>query len=341
MPFLDAALAFALTMLAVSTASGQLLDLGRKIFNRRSANLEKMLTAFCEEELAPVVEREMNRLSDRTDEKVREVLGAATRVMARSGAGPLLGVETGASVGRGTSKIERLSTSDLVERVKRSELGAHLLRELNDEAEVVFEQIGERWDRAGEAATESFRKRSGWWASLAALLLALTINVDSWYILDSYMNDRALTADVVAQFDSVRSSAADAMARIAAADSSMAEIEAALGTDSLAARRALDELTADFQATAASVNRLEDSGLPVGWTEFPYACVGTAAGGPTSAACATEHGRQLWKWVVGIALTAILAGLGAPFWYDTVSGITQLARAVRGPKGGGGGQAGT
>jgi hypothetical protein len=30
-------------------------------------------------------------------------------------------------------------------------------------------------------------------------------------------------------------------------------------------------------------------------------------------------------WILGILLTGVLAGLGAPFWYDTVVGISRIA----------------
>jgi len=35
------------------------------------------------------------------------------------------------------------------------------------------------------------------------------------------------------------------------------------------------------------------------------------------------------RWAIGIVLTALLAGLGAPFWYDAVSSISRVARASR------------
>ena len=35
-------------------------------------------------------------------------------------------------------------------------------------------------------------------------------------------------------------------------------------------------------------------------------------------------------WILGIVLTAFLTGLGAPFWHDTVSGLSQLGQRLRG-----------
>lgn len=71
MPFLDAALAFALTMLAVSTVAGQLLDLARKALGLRARRMREMLEDFFASELRPVIDREMSRPSNRMDNEVR------------------------------------------------------------------------------------------------------------------------------------------------------------------------------------------------------------------------------------------------------------------------------
>ena len=37
-------------------------------------------------------------------------------------------------------------------------------------------------------------------------------------------------------------------------------------------------------------------------------------------------------WLLGVLLTAVLAGLGAPCWSDTASGIARLAQKTRSGK---------
>jgi len=62
MPILDAALAFALTMLVVATAVTQIVGLLRNTAKLRNAELQKMLPEYFNKELKPVVDRELNRV---------------------------------------------------------------------------------------------------------------------------------------------------------------------------------------------------------------------------------------------------------------------------------------
>ena len=32
------------------------------------------------------------------------------------------------------------------------------------------------------------------------------------------------------------------------------------------------------------------------------------------------------KWILGIVLTGLLAGLGSPFWYDAVAGLSRVVK---------------
>jgi hypothetical protein len=288
-----------------------------------------------------VVEREMHRLSTRIDDKVREEIQAAAAKLQARWSHTFVGahlVDDEKMFDRNMMKsLENVSTEELIERLKRSELGEKLLQNLGDGADRVFKELGTRWDHAGKAASASFRANSGKWATLVALLLALTMNIDSWFILDSYLNDRQLTASVVAQLDEIQAAADSTRVRMARTDSLLAV------ADSLpegAGAIDWDELTESFAATSAAVNGLEDAGLPLGWGRYPHACAGRAASA-AGRSCAQDMDRALWKWFLGILLTGLLAGLGAPFWYDAVNGITRAARAGRGggtpapPAGGG------
>ena len=70
MLFLDAALAFALTMLVVETAVTQIVSLLRTTANLRRDKLQKMLTEYFNNKLNPVVKRELNRVNKKVTSDV-------------------------------------------------------------------------------------------------------------------------------------------------------------------------------------------------------------------------------------------------------------------------------
>lgn len=291
MPILDAALAFALTMLVVATVVTQLLNAARKLTKIRQKRMREMIEDFFGKELRPVVDRELLRLSDRIDEagrKALEELPGGNEIIA---AFPE------------SEELVHVSTQELLERLKRSDLGSKLLTHLNDEAQGVFDELGRRWELVGERFTESYRMHSRRWTMAVAGLLALAVNIDSLQVLDSYLTNRHLTDAVTAQL-SVIVEAAD-NAELAAADAS--------------------DPVADLTALRDEMERLSQAGFPIGADHFPHAClVGSDAG---RADC--EARMSLWgwtTWILGVLLTALLAGLGAPFWYDAVAGISKAAK---------------
>ncbi len=52
----------------------------------------------------------------------------------------------------------------------------------------------------------------------------------------------------------------------------------------------------------------------------------------------TDNWLDWVMWALGVTLTAVLAGVGAPFWYDTLTGLARVAKRRSGGEGGGAGQ---
>jgi hypothetical protein len=297
MPILDAALAFALTMLAVATLVTQTVNLGRSFLKVRQSNMRRMLEQYFREELGPVVERELKRLSGRVDPQVGDSLRASASAAAVVDAFPDAG------------QLAHVSTEELIERLKRTSLGSEVLEKAKEEAGAIFNELGTRWEALGNRYTESFRTDSRKVATIVALFLAAVLNIDSWFILDSYLTHRHLAASVTAQLDEI-----------------VADADAALATSDNGEPAELAALLAGLDRTRAEVDRLEAAGFPVGPDYFPHGCFEQSP--PASAGCATKSNLEGWAtWAMGIVLTALLAGLGAPFWYDAVAGIARVARA--------------
>jgi len=304
MPILDAALAFALTMLVVATAVTQIVRLLQHLAGLRASEFQAMLNDFYAGELEPVVKRELERLKVGATDKLRsEILEAAANVCK---AKPLFDA----------GELKRLvgaSTEEIIERLKRSQLGDVLLRELGAEAQTVFRELGQRYEVVGARFTESFRRHSRWWATGIALGLALVINIDSVNVATSYIRNENLRDGVIARVEAIT---AEYDARVTSLDSA----------DEASGRAALD---AAIQGTREQIDFLRDAGFPIGWSYFPHAHLF----GEPMAALQNRNTFGGWLlWIAGVLLTGVLAGLGAPFWYDAVTGIARVAQRARAGK---------
>lgn len=300
MPILDAALAFALTMLVIATVVTYVVRAVQRITRLRNKQLREMLRAFLEEEVQPVVERELARLQKKAGSQVTSELsgqGDQMRGLTLFGSGDL-------------GKREDIPTEELTEQLKRSEPGRTLLAALGDDALPIFDELGRRYEAVGNRFTESFRKRSRWWATGVAVVLALGLNIDSIHIANSYIRSQTLRENTIAQMDAI-----------------MADYETKAAAVSDAEDPATREALGDaIKNSREQIDNLTTVGFPLGWSYFPH------SGLEVEKSADFESRNDLGGWIMwgcGIVLTGLLAGLGAPFWYDTVAGISRFAQRAR------------
>jgi hypothetical protein len=302
MPILDTALAFALTMLVVATVVTTIVHALKNTAKLRCAVLNEMLQEYFNTELKPVVERELCRLKKDLSAEAAAQINSQAEVLRQTL--PFSPPEL--------AKLITVTTDDLTERVKRSELGKQLLSELGDKAQPVFDELAKRYEVVGNKYTESFRTSSRKWAMIVALALAVIFNIDSIHIVDSYIRNEGMRQAVIAQRDAFER---DYNALVASLD----------GTDNSATvtRQQLEE---SFKDSQAQLNVLTNAGFPIGPTYFPHFC---RQNGDTLE-CRQRNSLGGWAlWVLGVGLTAGLAGLGAPFWYDAIRGISRAVEGTR------------
>ncbi|MEI8383725.1 MAG: hypothetical protein WCJ09_26665, partial [Planctomycetota bacterium] len=67
-------------------------------------------------------------------------------------------------------------------------------------------------------------------------------------------------------------------------------------------------------------NQLNSSSFPIGQKYFPYYPYG-------SKHCPSWGVRA--RWILGIVLTCLCAGLGTPFWYDLITSLSKLTSSSK------------
>tara|TARA_R110002096_G_scaffold26518_23_gene81848 strand:- start:7244 stop:8386 length:1143 start_codon:yes stop_codon:yes gene_type:complete len=373
MPILDAALAFSLTMLVVASVVSIMVNVIHGLLKSRKKRVKQMIKAFLQEELRPVANREMLRLSDQLAEEGKELVRQKADVLARFSDDELF-CETH------LNELADLTADDLKEQLKRSDLGGTLLDQLGNKAEPVFEEFASRYESVASRYARSFRNHTRAWTTGLAMLLAFGLNIDSIFILDSYLKNHTARDVIVGQMDQILARYDEGVAKSLAQLDENGE-EAALGFKQA------------YATTKGEIDSLMGFGLPIGWEYFPHfkrdrppigldldvdvevsvevpidaTTSGSQPDGVAEAAVtsvetsSTSHAvqptgsdegpatttetyvyeidnvftdRRLrndptdWiKWVLGVLLTGILAGVGAPFWYDIVTSISRVRKS--------------
>lgn len=305
MPYLDAALAFALTMLAVSTLVTQIVRVIQKASALRNKVLLQMLNEYFAQELRPVIDRELSRLKSDLKSDLKNEVAAGVSEKAQALSMNLLFTE------EELARLTEVSTEELLERLKRSNMGKDLLENLGSRAQAVFNELGKRYEILGNKFSELFRVNSRLLTTILAIVIAFLLNVDSLYIVDTYVKNEGMRQAVIAQKESLE----DGYRALTV------KLEQDPARDSITKA----EFEQAFGDAKEQLGIFAGAGFPIGISYFPYVCFQN----PTAPDCGQ---RNIIFWSIGCILTGLLAGLGAPFWYDAVTGISRAIQSMRAEK---------
>ena len=307
MPLLDAALAFAITMLAVATVVTKLVeflhwllqngrpllkDILRKWLGERATLFKQMVDEFVEKDLARIAAEElgMNEAQARA-----AVVDAVQQIKQRFPDG---------------EKLIHMSNTALLEELKLTDLGKQLAA-LNERSILVFNEISRRYANIEKKYTTIFRQNARKVATVVAIVLTVAFNIDCVNIVESYLRNPTLSASIAATSDK-------AMADYTA------QVEALPGDPTVG------EFRKQYEARQKSLNDLNAAGFPFGWSYFPYGDIPPRSWSGTESASGSQPWRwclTVWvAWLIGLAFTVGLAGLGAPFWFDVIRKLTELTK---------------
>ena len=307
MPLVDAALAFAITMLAVATVVTKIVEflhwllqngpallaaVLRKWLGERVTLFKQMVDEFVQKDLERIVVEELHMDEAQTRAAVAE---AVQQIKQRFPDG---------------ENLIHMSNTALLEELKLTDLGKKIVA-LNDRSVLVFNEISRRYTNIEKKYTTIFRQNARKVATIVAIVLAVAFNIDCVNIVETYLHNPTLSATIAATSDKAL---ADYTAQIAA-----------LPGDPTA-----EEFRKQYEARQKNLSDLNAAGFPFGWSYFPYGPTPPKTWSRTDSASDSQPWRSYWTvwvaWIIGLAFTVGLAGLGAPFWFDVIRKLTELTR---------------
>ncbi len=393
MQLIEAALAFAITMLALSLVVSSFVEIIHRIFSMREAGLKYVFGQMFDQVLAKYVAPAITRAveADATiaaaarNARIRELLtGARTAFVERMSANraPMgvtpkatptdpaaqvaanprraFGLWSGRDLAAMTPAefMERLGSIDVGQAIAEANTAAtNAARDAGataaDAVDVVLKDVAQKFEAFGREASVYFEGRARLLSVVVAMALAFLAHVDAVDLFRTYLRDPNARAKVIEQSEVVTAQykaakdAADAVKKIVPdANAAPPDVKAQV-------EKIRQDWTEAIGKVDATVKQYADLGLPLGWTDerierakmshWAWTCQDpNKKEGEGLESLWKDCGKNRWRreiWVqvpkspavwFYLFLGGLLVGLGAPFWYNAVTGLTNIRNAARG-----------
>lgn len=225
----------------------------------------------------------------------------------------------------------------------------HVFRRILDLPEVIndsrdtlvqkLKEFNQEYNELCAAASTQFKNNRHRWSVLIGVAFALVMNVNGLRIFETFMDNPALTATMIAQMDELVEKSEDAKG----------ELEKALASNG---DGSIDDFNQRLEYLQAQLGELEGKGIPIGW-KYPPHCnlidwwsfreLSDTDLKPVTNCHhmqnppAERDNNDLAKGSPGMfaafvvtLLTGILIGLGAPFWFDLAKRLAQVRSMFKG-----------
>lgn len=357
---LQAFLAFAATMLALSTIVTTILEIISRLAGRRSRIFVRLLEVIYNDVVDPLVQK------NNDDRLQAEDVSTFVKSITQN---PLqFHKESSLKLTKpfrlllkklGAEDSDKVPASELLRRIfKNPEIMAALKGKSEEEIRAIIDDIEDKYDELCAASREYLKNSSRITSLLIGILLALSINIDAHRLLTYYIDNPLTAKKIAAQAETHATAHETHQTALNAAMASLNEKKIAAAAakeagDADATAKASEAAQAEKQAVSMQqtvdaarkkLDTLRAEGIPIGADFFPHCywngtdnCKESWVMEPTAQDAMTLlkavfiiQYSDLVGWIFWAIFTGILIGLGGPFWYDAVRGAMHVAQLLRG-----------
>jgi hypothetical protein len=290
MPLLDSALAFAITMLALSLACSAFVELIHRIFKMRQAGFKYMLEQMFDQVLSKYFEQ---ATKDGTLKAVKSAFVERMRAnrvpMGTPNATP---ADDAAKVKENTSRwigvwggreLTELSPVGFMERLGTMDIGTTIKNAAGD-LDAALKDIAQKFEALGKDAADYFEGRARLISVVVAVVFAFVVHADAVDLYTTFLRNPSTTASVIAQSEAITKQFAAAQDAAKTADDAKAAADAKKLADGKQPSEdpqrpvtpddgqkqfedARDAAKAAKAGAEKMVKQFADLGVPLGWTD--------------------------------------------------------------------------
>ena len=185
--------------------------------------------------------------------------------------------------------------------------------------------LTEKYEDICESASDLFARQARLLSVVVGLVMAFTINFNAIHLFTSYLEQPELRQKIIAQGDQ-------------AARTLQQTLEQSSKNISQSPEN-INQLANDTENILREMNTLQQSSIPISWENTP--CRDQALPETTWRSFPCSNGQSakptgIIQWVLSVSLGGLLIGLGGPFWFESfrklssVMGVTkQLVSPAR------------
>ena len=352
MEWLEAALAFSVTMMILSTITTAIVELIHRGLRLREIGLRRILEQHFEESVWPKLAAELsspdNYPGTSKAASKQEFVDVMTAVSYWSrhpacsphkAPGPLnwlakLFSAAAALLGRflNERKLRSLTTLEFAERLAETEVGQAIAslgqQQANDIQETIINSLCHKFDDIGKGASDYFARQARAISMMVALILAFSLNVDAINLFQTYLINPAVRGQVAARGEAAAANLNTALARLNAVDNDSKP--ASLTAEDIA------QLKQDAAAIKARITAMQSDSLPLSaaaatchFATSSKTVFGITIALPIMSCSATATPGNKIRWFLAVLLGGFLIGLGGPFWFDAFKKLSELVGISR------------
>lgn len=225
----------------------------------------------------------------------------------------------------GADRSSELTQDEFLRRFARNGVGKAISEKKSEHVSETVEEIALRYDEVAEGAREYFKSSNQIMAMLIGIVLALSANIEGFRIFKGFVEQPATAEQLIENKDEYKKRLETAEADF---QKTVTELGKANGEQSRQTKESLDDAVAAFKEVRTKLAALVTEGIAMGWSEFPHCRLSDSQSCPTGAPALGF--QQTMLWLICTMITGMLIGLGGPFWYDAVKGLTRATQILRG-----------
>ncbi|TQV87074.1 hypothetical protein [Aliikangiella coralliicola] len=341
MQWIEASLAFAVTMMVFSTIVSVIIETAHRVLRLREKGLKRLMSHIYRDVIQPRLSHRLNWGDGSTARFQTGMTGARFLPVDEQATGLKKWVYNRVNA----KEIKSLTTLEFIERLAETPAGKELLNETRQRGrkylETFLEDLASKYEDFGENAREYFARRARLFSVMTAILVAFVLNVNAIHLFQTFLMDKELRQEMISKGESVAKQldkqlesqrrelnrTENTEEKVIDASESDQSKPAPPTTEDEAEK--IRENFVQLRSLKASIN---SSGIPIGsetrpWNLSEWQDIEKSQSG---LGIFWAKSSMVFVWLISVFLTGILIGLGGPFWFDIFRKLTALTSVARG-----------
>jgi len=234
--------------------------------------------------------------------------------------------------------MERLGSIDIGDEIKKAndrvnKLAGDAGTTAANAVDVVLKDVAQKFEAFGKEASAYFEGRARLLSVAVAVVLAFAVHVDAIELFNTFLRNPNVRENVIGKMDAVTKQFQEVQAKL---DKPPAAGDQTAQQQAEQARKAVKDT---IDQTRQTISDLAALGVPIGWSDahrqaaqlrpILWNCPHLRGRVNLWGDCANEQdvwleAPSVFRVYLYLLIGGLLIGLGGPFWYRTVSGLTSI-----------------